>query len=77
MELEQPQASSPQQKNSFQVLPLPDVTTNVSHSHKQPTKSMQHSDLQQQIRSFLEKNKIVDSLPDNCKVVVLNHELTL
>ena len=38
---------------------------------------MQHSDLQQQIRSFLEKTKIVDSLPDNCKVVVLNHELTL
>jgi hypothetical protein len=34
-------------------------------------------ELQMQVNDFLEHSKIVDSLPDNCKVVVMNHELTL
>ena len=33
--------------------------------------------MQVKVRSFLEHCKIVDSLPDNCPIVVMNHELTL
>jgi hypothetical protein len=29
------------------------------------------------VRKFLKANKIVDSLEDDCKVVIMNHELTL
>lgn len=29
------------------------------------------------VKRFLEAHKIVDCLPDNLKVVVINHELTI
>jgi hypothetical protein len=33
--------------------------------------------MQIRVRTFLQNCKLVDSLPDNCAVVVMNHELTL
>lgn len=36
-----------------------------------------YRELQIQVREFLHQNKIIDSMPDNCKVLVMNHELKL